>query len=285
MRRRPLVVGNWKMNGTLAESVLLTRALQTHFVSMSATLTQPTVDIVIAPPFTALALVAEQLHLIQISDVHLPPRNTASKNSTTGGRHLRLELGAQTMDAHEHGAFTGEISPAMLQEIGARWVILGHSERRRYCGETDAGIARKAGVALAHQLTPIIAVGETREQYDAGLSFDTVLAQTRAALAELDSAAVSRCVIAYEPIWAIGTGSSDNPERADSVMKAIRDSVEGLQNARLLYGGSVNGDNALPFFEQPNIDGALVGGASLKPDVFAAIVSAADEAGKVRQSS
>jgi triosephosphate isomerase len=282
MRRRPLVVGNWKMNGTLAESVLLTRSLLTQFVSMSATLSQPTVDVVIAPPFTAIALVAEQLNLIQISDVHLPPRNTASKNSTPGGKHLRVELGAQTMDYHTCGAYTGEISPAMLQELGTRWVILGHSERRQYCGETDAAIARKVAVALTHQLTPIIAVGETQEQHHAGLSYDTVVAQTRAALAGLEPAQVSRCVVAYEPIWAIGTGCSDDPAHADSIMKAIRESVQGLQDSRLLYGGSVNGDNALPFFEQPNIDGALVGGASLKPEVFALIVSAADEAGKVR---
>jgi len=285
MKRRPLVVGNWKMNGTLAESVLLTRSLQTQFVSMSATTLHPWVDVVIAPPFTALACVAEQLNLIQVTDVHLPPRNTATKSFEQRGLHLRVELGAQTMDSHESGAYTGEISPVMLQELGVRWVILGHSERRAHCGETDAAIAQKVRVALAHNLTPIVAVGETAAQHQAGLAHDTVVAQTRAAFAELDTETVARCIVAYEPIWAIGTGSSDDPEHANSVMRAIRESTPGLDGVRLLYGGSVKPENAATYFSQTDIDGALVGGASLQPESFAAIVQAADEAGKVYQRS
>ena len=285
MKRRPLVVGNWKMNGTLAESVLLTRSLQAQFVSMSATASQPWVDVVIAPPFTALAVVAEQLNLIQISDVHLPPRNTASKASETRGLHLRVELGAQTMDSHESGAYTGEIAPGMLKELGVRWVILGHSERRAYCGETDTSIAAKVAVALAHGLTPIVAVGETAAQHKAGHAHETVVAQTRAALADIQAADAARCVVAYEPIWAIGTGLSDDPEHANDVMLAIRESVSGLENTRLLYGGSVKPENASEYFGQPDIDGALVGGASLIPESFIAIVQAADEAGKVYQRS
>lgn len=285
MKRRPLVVGNWKMHGTLAESVLLTRSLQSQFVSMSATTSHPWIDVVIAPPFTALAVVAEQLNLIQISSVHLPPRNTAAKASEQRGQHLRVELGAQTMDAHDSGAYTGEISPTMLHELGVRWVILGHSERRAYCGETDAAIAEKVPVALANGLTPIIAVGETQCQHEAGLADETVVAQTRAAFANVSPADAARCVVAYEPIWAIGTGLNHDADNANSVMQAIRGAVEGLANARLLYGGSVNPDNAATYFAQSDIDGALVGGASLSPEKFAAIVQAADEAGKVFQRS
>jgi triosephosphate isomerase len=283
MKQRPLVVGNWKMNGTLAESVLLTRGLLAEFVSMSATTTHPAVDVVIAPPFTALAVVAEQLNLIQITDVHLPPRNTAAKASSPRGLQLSVELGAQTMSPHEGGAFTGEISPLMLQELGVRWVILGHSERRARCGESDASVARAVRLALAHHLTPIVAVGESAAEHEAGLAHARVTAQTLAALAELDAKAVARCVIAYEPIWAIGAGEGDDPAHANAIMRVIRNSREGLEEARLLYGGSVTDENAAGYFSQPNIDGALVGGASLKLGSFAGIVAAADAARRVAQ--
>ncbi len=281
MKRRPLVVGNWKMNGTLAEAVLLTRNLQALFVSMSATTIHPAVDVVIAPPFTALALVAEQLHLIQVSGVHLPPRNLATKTSEQRGLHLRLELGAQTMAAQEAGPHTGEISASMLHELGVRWVILGHSERRATCGETDATVADKVKTAISMGLTPIVAVGETLAEHQAGLAHARVTEQIQAALSRLSVNDVARCVVAYEPIWAIGSGQSDDPEHANETMQAIREAVPGLEHARLLYGGSVKPENAHGYFTQPEIDGALVGGASLSAESFASIVQTANEAGKV----
>jgi triosephosphate isomerase len=283
--RRPLVVGNWKMNGTLAEAVVLTRDLQARLVSMSAIASYPSIDVVITPPFTAIALVAEQLNLIRISDVHLPPRSMAEKQSPNTRGGLRVELGAQNMSEFEYGAFTGEISPLMLRELGARWVLLGHSERRTMFGETDEHIALKVRAALNHGFTPIIAVGETLEQHTSGQAIETVTSQTQAAFGDLAPELVAKCIVAYEPIWAIGTGKHDDPANANCTMAAIRACVPGLENVRILYGGSVKPDNAAAFFAQPDIDGALVGGASLDPDAFITIIQAADEAGKVFQRS
>ncbi len=242
--RRPLVAGNWKMHKTVAEARAFVRELRASDLPRD-------VDVIVAPPFTALAAVHEELR----------------------GTHVGLS--AQTMNDAAHGAFTGEISPVMLYELGVRFVILGHSERRMHCGETDAGVNRKVRSALAHGITPIVAVGETREEHEAHRTRERVTAQIRAAFDGVVATDVARSVVAYEPIWAIGTGLNDEPENADAVIGEIRASVEGLRHARLLYGGSMKGDNAAALMAQPNIDGGLVGGASLSAHAFLAVLEAA----------
>jgi triosephosphate isomerase len=173
------------------------------------------------------------------------------------------------------GAFTGEISAPMLRELGVTYAILGHSERRAYAGENDDAINRKVRAAIAHGLTPIVAVGETQAEHEEGLAIARVTAQTQIAFANVAPDDVARCVVAYEPIWAIGTGLSDTPENANRVIAAIRASVTGLAAARILYGGSMNAANASALMTQSDIDGGLVGGASLDPETFAAIVTCA----------
>jgi triosephosphate isomerase len=242
--RRPIIAGNWKMHKTVAEARVLVRALR-------AAVLPGDVDVVVAPPFTALGAVHEELH----------------------GSHIRL--GAQTMHEDKHGAYTGEISPVMLAELGVRYVILGHSERRAHCGETDEGVNRKVKSALAHGLTPIVAVGESRAEHEAGLTCAKVTRQTRAAFAGVEPSVVAGCIVAYEPIWAIGTGLVDQPENANAVMGEIRAAVDGLQDARLLYGGSMKAENAPALIVQPHIDGGLIGGASLNAESFLAVVHAA----------
>jgi triosephosphate isomerase len=243
--RRPLIVGNWKMHKTIAEALTFVRELRALAPDTSC------VDAVVCPPFTALAAVGDAL---QASGV---------------------ELGAQTMWDADHGAFTGEIAPAMLVECGARWVILGHSERRQHCAESDAGVNRKVGAALRHGLTPIVAVGESAAEHAAGETRARVVAQTQAAFAGFDAGEIARCVVAYEPIWAIGTGNADTPEGANAVMGEIRAAVPGLAGVRVLYGGSVNPGNVAAFAAQPNIDGGLVGGASLNPRSFVDLLAGA----------
>ena len=235
---RPLVAGNWKMHKTIAESTAFVRELLAMNPDFDA------VDGVIFPPFTALAAAGEAL---------------------TGSR---LGLGGQTMCDCDFGAFTGEISPLMLLDCGARWVILGHSERRANNGENDAAINRKVHVALRVGLTPIVCVGESGEDHAAGRTHEHVVAQTTAAFDGVTPDDVARCVVAYEPIWAIGTGLSDSPPAASDVMAQIRGSVAGLERTRVLYGGSVKPDNIGAFVAQPHIDGALVGGASLGAQSF-----------------
>lgn len=268
------------MNGSLAEAVLLVRELQSQLVGLIAASAHASIDLVIAPPFTAIAVVAEQLRLVQLHDVHLPPKNVSAKNAIRNGS-LHLELGAQTMSDHERGAFTGEISPSMLHELGVRWVILGHSEQRLRHGESDETIGAKVRLALDHGITPILAVGDTLAEHEAGQSIERVIAQTRLALASLDPAQQAKVVIAYEPIWAIGTGHSDTPEHANATMQAIRHALPGLADARFLYGGSVNAHNAADFFAESDIDGALVGGASLNATSFLSIAELADTAGRI----
>ncbi len=232
------------MHKTVAE----TRALVRDLLALTL---PPDVDVVIAPPFTALAAAAEAL------------------------RGSSIALGAQTMHESEHGPFTGEISAPMLCELGVRFVILGHSERRAYCGETDAAVNRKVRSALAHGLTPIVAVGESEAEHARGESITKVTRQTAAAFDCIPIEYVRRCVVAYEPIWAIGTGHSDTPESANAVIGAIRGANEGLTDVPLLYGGSMKADNAAAFMAQPEIDGGLIGGASLSAGAFAAIIAAA----------
>jgi triosephosphate isomerase len=241
--RRPLVAGNWKMHKTRAEA----RAFVEAFFEAQPRLDD--VDAVVFPPFTALATVGDAI----------------------AGRSLGL--GAQTMAADAQGAFTGEISVAMIAECGAAWVILGHSERRAMCGETDGGVRRKVDSALRAGLVPIVAVGETADEHRAGLAHERVASQVKAAFADLAPADVARCVVAYEPIWAIGSGSAEDPQSANTVMGVIRAAVAGLEEAHILYGGSVKPDNIAAFIAQPHIDGALVGSASLDPRSFAQLIA------------
>lgn len=249
--RKPFVAGNWKMFKTVAEA--------RHLVSELVPALQPLeeVDRVLCPPFTALLPVAALL-----------------EGSGIG-------LGAQNMHWENSGAYTGEIAPTMLAEF-CQYVILGHSERRQYFGETDETVNRKVQAALAHQLIPIVCVGETLEEYDAGRTADVVFRQVKAGLAGLSLSSGEGLVVAYEPVWAIGTGKASNGPDANKVIAdVIRPAlveVVGAEMAgliRVLYGGSVKADNASEFFAQPDIDGALVGGASLKVGEFKGIVQAA----------
>jgi len=253
--RMPLVIGNWKMHGTLGEARALAAALRDGLKRPRG------VEVVLCPPFTALAAVAESLG--------------------TGP----IQLGAQTCHHEAAGAHTGEVSPAMLADLGCRFVLLGHSERRRELGESDGLINRKVGAALAHKLTPVLCVGESAEERRQGLTFTTVEGQLRAGLAGLAGDTLGRIVLAYEPVWAIGTGVTATPGQAAEVHGYLRGllselaSKEAAQKTRILYGGSVSADNADALVAEPEIDGALVGGAALNAQGFIAIVRKAARVG------
>ena len=253
MRER-VIAGNWKLNpATLDEAVALAREVQ------AAALSAPTVTTVICPPTIWLADLRRALG--------------------TGG----VAIGAQTMHFEERGAFTGETSPLMLGGI-ADFVILGHSERRQYDGETDERVGRKVASAVEHGLRPIAAIGERAEERRAGDTSAGIDRQLRAAIAGLDGLAGTRLVIAYEPVWAIGTGDAASAEDAQEVCAQIRQILReadagAADEVPIQYGGSVTAENAAELFAQPDIDGALVGGASLKPDQFATILQAAAAAG------
>ncbi len=249
--RTPVVAANWKMNKTVEEARSLVYALSARLREIKG------VEKVLCPPFTSLTAVRA---LLEGSD---------------------LGLGAQNMYWEEKGAFTGEISPAMVKEL-CRYVILGHSERRAYFGETDETVNKKIRAAQKFDLTPIFCVGETLEQYEAKQTAEVVSRQVKRGLADVDASFAPRIIVAYEPVWAIGTGKASSGENANEVVgKVIRGALSemfGATNAqaiRVLYGGSVTGANAAEFFGQKEIDGALVGGASLKPDDFVAITQAA----------
>jgi triosephosphate isomerase (TIM) len=244
-RRTPLIVGNWKMHKTVAETTAFVRDVRARKLPFGE------VDAVICPPFTALA---------------------AAHDALQGSA---LGLGAQNMHWAEQGPYTGEISPLMLLELGVQWAVLGHSERRALCGEVDERINQKVRAALAHGITAIVAVGETADEHRAGAALARVRAQVTAAFAGIPPGDVARCVVAYEPIWAIGTGTADTPSEANALMGEIRYIVPGLEDVRLLYGGSVKPDNIAAFLAQPNIDGGLVGGASLEPASFTALLEEA----------
>lgn len=250
--RRPVIAGNWKMNPpSLDEALSLAAAIEVAAVAASDVTT------VICPPTIWLAEVARV---------------------ATGA----VALGAQTMHFEERGAFTGETSPLMLAGL-ASFVILGHSERRQYDGETDEGVGRKVASAVAHGLRPIAAVGERAEERRAGETEAVIDRQVRAALAGLDRIGGSGLVVAYEPVWAIGTGDAASPADAQAVASQIRAILRELDadaadEVPIQYGGSVTDANALEFFGQPDIDGALVGGASLKPETFGAILRAGQAA-------
>jgi triosephosphate isomerase len=246
--RTPYLAANWKMHKTVAEAAEFVDALLPQIAATQS-------DVVICPPFTALSAVVERRY------------GTAVK------------VAAQNMHEEGSGAFTGEVSAPMLVELDVEAVVLGHSERRQLFGETDEGLARKVPAALAAGLEPILCVGESEEARDGGQTEAVLERQLQADLAEVEDAQLAEVVIAYEPIWAIGTGRTATPEQAQEVCAYIRDLLRqrgGAADAvRILYGGSVKPGNAAELLSQPDIDGALVGGASLDPADFAAIVKAA----------
>lgn len=253
--RRPILAGNWKMNMTIAQATDFVRDIRRRLNDIKG------VDRVLCPPFTALAPVKDLLTATQIG------------------------LGAQNMHWEEEGAYTGEVAPGMLKEL-CQYVILGHSERRAYFGETDEGVNRKINAALAHGLMPIVCVGETEAEYDAGQTEQVVSGQVRGCLAGLTAEQASGLVLAYEPVWAIGTGKAATAAGAGAVIGlTIRGTIAGLYNqavaqaVRIQYGGSVNPANVAEFMAHPDIDGALVGGASLKPDFVELVRIAAETKG------
>ncbi|MEW6486606.1 MAG: triose-phosphate isomerase [Thermodesulfobacteriota bacterium] len=245
--RIPLIAGNWKMHKTAAEAVSLAQGVAARVRDLSG------VEAAVAPPFTALHAVGQAL----------------------AGSSVRLA--AQNAHWEPQGAFTGEISLPMLRDLGVRYVILGHSERRQLFGETDEAVGRKAAATLEAGLTPILCVGETLEERDAGAAAAVVERQLTAALRPLGAGTGRALVIAYEPVWAIGTGRTATAAQAQEMHGRIRSLLAALRGAgeagetRLLYGGSVKPDNAGELMAQPDVDGALVGGASLDAETFASI--------------
>ena len=249
--RRPLLAGNWKMHGTRSETERLLSALTQALGGIDPAQR----EIVVAPPFSVLETAARLLAATPI------------------------RLAAQNLHWEPHGAFTGEVSGPMLKEAGCAYVILGHSERRQYFAETDESVARKVRAARRDGLLPIICVGESLEERESGATLAVIDRQIRAALQDSAPAALTGLVVAYEPIWAIGTGRSATPDQAQEVHAAIRATLSSLTSpatadaTRLLYGGSVKPDTVDDLMAQPDIDGALVGGASLQADSFARIVN------------
>ncbi len=245
--RRKIVAGNWKMNKTPKEAVALIEELK-------AVTNNEDVDVVVCPTAVCLPAVLE-----------------AVKGSN-------IQVGAQNMYFEEYGAFTGELAPNMLTELGVKYVIIGHSERRQYFGETDITVNKKVLKAIEHGLTPIVCVGETLEEREQNITIDLMRIQTKIAFKDVKAEDAAKSVIAYEPVWAIGTGKTATSEQAEEVCAAIRAVVaeiytqEVADAVRIQYGGSVNGANANELFNMGNIDGGLVGGASLT-DAFGGIVN------------
>jgi len=256
MSRRNIVAGNWKMNLDCAKATELAQAVAGRHAQAGS------VELVLCPPAAYLTTVGTALGLVHAA-------------SPSG-----VSLGAQNMHDKPSGAFTGEIAPAMLVDVGCRFVILGHSERRTLFGETDGIVNAKTKAALAVGLTPIVCVGETLEEREANRTQAVVTSQINGSLAGLSAADLERIVIAYEPVWAIGTGKVASPQQAQEVHSLIRGLLGALASpsvaakVRIQYGGSVKPDNAADLAAQPDIDGALVGGASLKADDFLGIARA-----------
>jgi triosephosphate isomerase len=245
--RTPYIAANWKMHKTVAEAAGFVDALLPRIAATPH-------DVVVCPPYTALGEVVER------------------------SRGSAVRVAAQNVHEEEAGAFTGEVSAPMLLELGVDAVVLGHSERRQHFNETDEALARKLPVALGAGLEPILCVGESEEARDAGQTEDVLERQLQADLAAVEPGDLARVVVAYEPIWAIGTGRTATPEQAQEACAFVRDTLRergGEAGARVLYGGSVKPANAAELMAQPDIDGALVGGASLDPGDFAEIVEAA----------
>jgi triosephosphate isomerase len=248
MGRLPFMAGNWKMNKTTGEAIDLVRELKAAISGVKG------VEVAVAPPFTALYAVCKELE----------------------GSSIRLA--AQNLYWEEKGAFTGEVSPLMLKEVGCHYVIIGHSERRQFFGETDETVNRRIKAALAQGLKVIFCIGEILKEREEGKTFSVIERQVEDGLKNLSDKEMKNIVIAYEPIWAIGTGKTATPGQAEEVHRFIRGKIEKLysrevsEEIRIQYGGSVTPENIKGLMEQANIDGALVGGASLKAESFSKIV-------------
>lgn len=249
--RKPLVAGNWKMNKTAEQATLLVADLLPELQKINS------VDCVLCPPFTSLMVVSQMVSNTQIG------------------------VGAQNMFFEARGAFTGEVAPQMVKEF-CNYVIIGHSERRSKFGETDEGVNAKVKSALENGLIPIMCVGESDEENMGGKTAEVVERQVKKGLLNIESALMEKIIIAYEPVWAIGTGRAASADDAQqvigSIIRKMLDNLYGdatAQKVRILYGGSVTGQNASDFFKMPDIDGGLIGGASLKPQDFISIVKAA----------
>jgi triosephosphate isomerase len=248
-RRKSLMVGNWKMNATHLEAIQMTQKLAFRLNIEDF----DRIEVVVCPPFTALRSVQTVIETDR----------------------LLIQLGAQHVYWEEKGAFTGEVSPAMLAKLGTSYVICGHSERRQLFGETDANVSRRARAVLAHEMTPIVCVGETIAEREEDRTEEVVTTQLRGSLAGIE--ALSDLAIAYEPVWAIGTGRNASADDAGVVCQLIRETIAASHGSeagaavRVLYGGSVNAGNIKGFMAKRHIDGALVGGASLDPDSFASV--------------
>jgi triosephosphate isomerase len=248
MARLPFIAGNWKMNKTVGEALDLVRELKTAISGVKE------VEVAVAPPFTALDAVRKEIE----------------------GSSIRLA--AQNLYWEEKGAFTGEISPPMLKEVGCQYVIIGHSERRQLFGESDETVNRRINAALAKGLKVIFCIGETLKEREEGRTFSVIERQIEGGMKGLGGKEMTNMVIAYEPVWAIGTGKTATPEQAEEVHRFIREKVEKLysrqvsEEIRIQYGGSVTPENIKGLMSQPDIDGALVGGASLKAESFSKIV-------------
>jgi triosephosphate isomerase len=248
MARLPFIAGNWKMNKTVGEALDLIRELRTAVSGVKG------VEVAVAPPFTALHAVHKELE----------------------GSSIRLA--AQNLYWEEKGAFTGEISPVMLKEVGCQYAIIGHSERRQFFGESDETVNRRIKAALANGMKVIFCIGETLMEREEAKTFSVIERQVSGGLKGLSDKESKNMTIAYEPVWAIGTGKTATPEQAEEVHRFIREKMEKLysrdvsEETRIQYGGSVTPDNVKGLMNQPNIDGALVGGASLKAEYFSKIV-------------
>lgn len=248
--RKPIIAGNWKMNKTVSEAREFAEAVKNKIPSNSV------VDSVIGAP---------TLFLTDLVDI---------------AKGTDLKIAAQNCYFEDNGAFTGETSPAALEDLGVDYVIIGHSERREYFHETDEDINKKAKAIIAHNMTPIVCCGESLETYEAGKTAEWIKGQITAALAGLTADQVSNLVIAYEPIWAIGTGKSADATIADDICGVVRQTVADLysndvaEKVRIQYGGSVKPENIAEYMAKENVDGALVGGASLQPDSFLALLEA-----------
>lgn len=250
--RIPLIVGNWKMHANHLEAIQMVQKLSYRLDPED----YERVEVVVAPPFTAL----RSVQVVIEQD------------------HMRIGLGAQDVHWKDEGAFTGEVSAPMLAKLAVDHVIVGHSERREHFGDTDDTVNKKTRAVLDSEMAPIVCVGETLDQREAGQAEEVVVNQVRQALARMSTDDVTRLSIAYEPIWAIGTGRTALPDDAGLIAEVVRETVRELTDSsaaealRILYGGSVNAGNIKEFMAKRHIDGALVGGASLDPDQFAAVV-------------
>jgi triosephosphate isomerase len=248
-KRRPILAGNWKMNMTATQA----RELASKLIPLVSAVKDR--DIVLGPPFTALSAVADTI------------------------KGTNISLSAQNLHGEDKGAFTGEISADMLLDSGCKYVIIGHSERRQYFGETDETVNKKVKQALNKGLLPILCVGETLAERESGKLNDIISRQVTGGLKDVSAEDMKKVVIAYEPVWAIGTGKTATPEQANEVHALIRQRVKALYTAdiaeclRIQYGGSVTPENVSTLMAMPDIDGALVGGASLKPESFAALIN------------